>query len=102
MFYILYLLLIINLLNNNHSYAYLKVSISTNGFGPVENQTLENIKKLDAGFKHSKDGVNFPYRGKNYKIPTLEEAIIELKNIKNKNQFYYNYQINIKNILKII
>ena len=37
--------------------------------------TLENLKKLDAGFKFTNDeGKTFPFRGKNITVPTVDEV----------------------------
>jgi glycerophosphoryl diester phosphodiesterase len=51
------------------------VNRTTNGTGPVAVMDLEEIKKLDAAYHWSEDdGYSFPYRGKNIRIPTLEEV----------------------------
>ena len=50
------------------------VDRTTDGSGRVSEMTLENIKKLDAGYDFSADGgQTFPFRGKGITIPTLEE-----------------------------
>ncbi|MGI8495910.1 MAG: glycerophosphodiester phosphodiesterase [Pyrinomonadaceae bacterium] len=50
------------------------VDRTTNGRGRVSEMTLENLKKLDAGFQFSPDGgKTFPYRGRGITVPTLEE-----------------------------
>jgi glycerophosphoryl diester phosphodiesterase len=47
---------------------------TTNGQGAVHEHTLEQLKKLDAGYRWTDDGgKTFPFRGKNIVIPTLEE-----------------------------
>lgn len=54
----------------------------TNGTGRVSELTLEDIKKLDAGYRHSPDGgKTFPYRGKGVTIPTLREVAEAFPNI---------------------
>ncbi len=47
----------------------------TNNSGQVEDQMLENLKKLDAAYNWSSDrGKTYPYRGQGILIPTLEEV----------------------------
>jgi len=62
----------------------------TNGVGLVANFTVEEIKKLDAGYKFTHDnGTTFPFRGKGVHLSTIAEVFdtfpnaffnIELKN----------------------
>ncbi len=48
---------------------------TTNGRGTVREQTLEELRALDAGFRFSPDaGSTFPFRGAGVGIPTLEEV----------------------------
>ena len=48
---------------------------TTNGTGRVNEFTLEELKKLDAGYQWSPDdGKTFPFRGKGIEIPTLKEV----------------------------
>ena len=48
---------------------------NTNGKGTLESHTLEDLKKLDAGYTFTKDGgKTFPFRGKGVKLCTLDEA----------------------------
>lgn len=50
------------------------VDRTTDGAGRVNQMTLAELKKLDAGFKFTPDGGNtFPFRGKGITIPTLQE-----------------------------
>jgi glycerophosphoryl diester phosphodiesterase len=52
------------------------VSRTTGRRGRVENMTLGEIRKLDAGFKFTMDhGRTFPYRGKGLRVPTLGEVL---------------------------
>jgi glycerophosphoryl diester phosphodiesterase len=52
------------------------VSRTTGRRGRVENMTLTEIRKLDAGFKFTMDhGRTFPYRGRGLRIPTLGEVL---------------------------
>ena len=49
---------------------------NTNGSGTIESHTLEELKKLDAGYTFTKDGgKTFPFRGKGVQICTLSEAL---------------------------
>ncbi len=47
---------------------------TTDGSGFVFERTLAELKRLDAGYRFTRDGVRFPFRGKGCRIPTLEEA----------------------------
>jgi glycerophosphoryl diester phosphodiesterase len=52
------------------------VSRTTGRRGRVENMTLSELRRLDAGFKFTMDhGRTFPYRGKGLTIPTLSEVL---------------------------
>ncbi len=51
---------------------------NTNGRGIIERMTLEEIQSLDAGYRFSKDGKTYPFRGKGIRICTLEEALTAL------------------------
>lgn len=49
---------------------------NTNGFGRIEDYTLKELKKLDAGYNFTTDGgKSYPFRAKNISLPTLEEAL---------------------------
>lgn len=51
------------------------VDRTTDGSGEIESMTLEELKKLDAGYDWSTDnGVTFPFRGTGLQIATLEEV----------------------------
>jgi prepilin-type processing-associated H-X9-DG protein len=50
------------------------VDRTTDGHGRINEMTLGEIKKLDAGYSFSPDdGQTFPFRGKGITVPTLEE-----------------------------
>lgn len=52
---------------------------NTDGKGRIEDHTLEELKKYDAGYTFTKDGgKTFPFRGKGVRLMTLEEALTEL------------------------
>ncbi len=48
---------------------------TTNGEGPIHQKTLEELKKLDAGFNFKNEAGEFSMRGKGIQIPTLEEVL---------------------------
>ncbi len=51
------------------------VDRTTDGSGEIESMTLEELKKLDAGYDWSPDdGASFPFRGTGVTIPTMEEV----------------------------
>ena len=57
------------------------VDRTTNGKGKVTDLTLEEIKRLDAGYNFTQDsGKTFPYRGKGLTVPTLAEALAATPN----------------------
>jgi glycerophosphoryl diester phosphodiesterase len=50
------------------------VDSTTDGSGNIEEMTLAELKKLDAGYQWSSDGgQTYPYRGKGIQVPALEE-----------------------------
>lgn len=51
------------------------VDRTTDGKGKIADLTLEEAKKLDAGYRFSPDGRTFPFRAKEVRIATLEEAL---------------------------
>lgn len=54
---------------------------TTDGRGLAANMTLEQIKRLDAGYRFTTDdGKTFPYRGKGVRIATLDEALAACPN----------------------
>lgn len=60
-----------------------KVDRTTDGSGAISALTLEEIKKLDAGFRWTNDGgKTFPFRGQGIKIPTLREVFEAFPDIK--------------------
>ncbi len=48
---------------------------TTNGSGWIRDLTLAELKRLDAGYRFSPDGSQFPFRGRGLTVPTLEEAL---------------------------
>ena len=52
------------------------VDATTNGHGAIKDFSLEELKRLDAGYPWTADeGQSYPYRGQGITIPTLEEAL---------------------------
>ena len=50
------------------------VDRTTDGTGAIRALTLEQIKELDAGYRFTTNGgETFPFRGKGFTVPTLEE-----------------------------
>lgn len=58
------------------------VDRTTNGKGNVGDFTFEEIRKLDAGYRWTKDGETFPFRGKGINIPTVEEVLQQFPDLK--------------------
>ena len=56
------------------------VDRTTNGTGPVATKTLAQLKALDAGYTFTTDGgQTYPYRGRGITIPTIAEAIAQVR-----------------------
>jgi len=52
------------------------LSSQTNGQGLIREYSLQELKKLDAGYTFSPDGgKSFPFRGKGHTLPTLPEVL---------------------------
>lgn len=50
------------------------VDRTTNGSGSVAAMSLDELRELDAGYRFTRDGTTFPYRGKGVRIPTISEV----------------------------
>ena len=48
---------------------------TTDGRGRVADLTLEELRRVDAGYRFSPDGRTFPFRGQGITVPTLEETL---------------------------
>ena len=49
---------------------------TTDGTGPVSGRTLDELRRLDAGFRFTRDtGRSYPYRGKGIGLSTLAEVL---------------------------
>ncbi len=51
---------------------------TTDGTGPVAAYSLAQLQRLDAGYRFTWNGHEFPYRGQGVRICTLEELLREL------------------------
>ena len=59
------------------------VDATTDGSGYIRDLTLAEVKALDAGYRWTADeGQTYPYRGKGITIPTLEEVLLALPDIR--------------------
>lgn len=56
------------------------VDRTTNGTGPVRSYTLSELRRLDAGHRHRRDG-EFPFRGRGLRVPTLGEVLATFPSI---------------------
>ncbi len=48
---------------------------TTDARGPLEDRTLAELQRIDAGYRFTPDGRSYPQRGKGITIPTFEEAL---------------------------
>jgi glycerophosphoryl diester phosphodiesterase len=48
---------------------------TTDGTGPIADFDLDEVRKLDAGYRFTDAGAGFPYRGKGLAVPTLEDVL---------------------------
>jgi glycerophosphoryl diester phosphodiesterase len=49
----------------------------TDGAGAIAERSFAEIRKLDAGFRFTPDGVSYPYRGSGLRIPRLSEVLAQ-------------------------
>jgi len=49
---------------------------TTNGNGEVRARAWHDLRQLDAGYQFTRDGRDFPYRGQNVRLCTLEEVLV--------------------------
>lgn len=59
------------------------VDRTTEGSGPVASMTLEELKRLDAGYYWSPDaGRSFPLRGRGLRVPSLSEILMAFAGVR--------------------
>lgn len=59
------------------------VDRTTDGTGAVARLSLEELRRLDAGYRFSPDGgASFPFRGQGVRIPTIEEVLEALPGVR--------------------
>jgi glycerophosphoryl diester phosphodiesterase len=49
------------------------VDDTTDGTGPIQEYSFDELKKLDAGYFWSENGETYPFRGRGITVPALEE-----------------------------
>ncbi len=54
------------------------VARTTNGHGQVHELDLDDLRRLDAGYRYSLDGQHYLFRGLGLRIPTLDEVLASL------------------------
>lgn len=64
------------------------VDRTTDGTGPTDSYTLEELQKLDAAYSYQDENGEFSYRGKGLYIPTLKEVLERYGD-----QFLYSLEI---------
>lgn len=55
------------------------VDRTTNGSGRVDEMTLAEVRKLDAGYWFEDGSGGFPFRGRGLEVPTLEEVLTRFR-----------------------
>src|SRR5215831_5072630 len=58
------------------------VERTTSGEGKVQEYTLAELRRLDAGYRFSADGQQFPFRAASVRIPTLAEVLSVFPRVK--------------------
>ena len=53
------------------------VDRTTDGSGRVQSMNLATLQSLDAGYRWSADGIDFPFRGKGVRVPRLAEVFAQ-------------------------
>ncbi|GIW40705.1 MAG: glycerophosphoryl diester phosphodiesterase [Candidatus Binatia bacterium] len=50
---------------------------TTDGTGEVRLRSWEEVRGLDAGYRFTRDGTSYPFRGRGLRVPSLEEVFAE-------------------------
>jgi glycerophosphoryl diester phosphodiesterase len=58
------------------------VDRTTDGRGAVDALTVDRLRELDAGYRFTRDGVSYPFRGRGLTIPTFAEALDSLPDVR--------------------
>jgi glycerophosphoryl diester phosphodiesterase len=58
------------------------VDRTTDGSGAVVSMTLAELRRLDAGHRFTRDGRTFPFRGQGVTVPTIEEVLEALPDMR--------------------
>ncbi|HEY8482990.1 MAG TPA: glycerophosphodiester phosphodiesterase [Longimicrobiales bacterium] len=51
------------------------VDRTTDGTGAVAELTLDELRRLDAGYRFTLDGCTYPFRGQGFTVPTIDEVL---------------------------
>ncbi len=79
------------------------VDRTTDGHGRVAELSLIEIKRLDAGYRFTKDGgQTYPYRGKRIEIPTLAELFSSLPQIRTIIEIKQSHPPIVKKVIEIV
>jgi glycerophosphoryl diester phosphodiesterase len=79
------------------------VDRTTDGHGRVAELSLIEIKRLDAGYRFTKDGgQTYPYRGKRIEIPTLAELFSSLPQIRAIIEIKQSHPPIVKKVIEIV
>lgn len=80
-----------------------RVDRTTDGSGAIEEYTLAELQRLDAGHRFSPDGgASFPQRGKGLQIPTLREAFERFPGIRFNIEIKQNSPVLIDATVRIV
>jgi glycerophosphoryl diester phosphodiesterase len=58
------------------------VDRTTDGTGAVADMTAAELGELDAGYRFTRDGTTYPFRGRGVRIPTIEDVLDALPDMR--------------------
>src|SRR5687768_5589517 len=58
------------------------VDRTTDGTGRVDQMTLAQLQRLDAGYRFTPDVVTLPFRGQGVRVPTFEEVLTSFPDLR--------------------